>query len=392
MENRRGASAEKSRHSLQDVNHFLFLVFCFLAGCGAPGEPRAPSPQVPAAIADLSARQDGDGVQLTFTLASKSISGESLASAPAIEILRGTVKPDGSSDSRSFRVVDTIPGALIDNYRSGNHLQVADPIAPEETKAHPGATVAYVVRTRVSQKRASADSNVVFVRVYPVPERIALVEARLTESAIELSWPAPTHTSAGDSLSSSPTRYRIYRAEAVTPTAASSSTQVLSQGKKEPLSASLATVESNSYSDTSFNFDRTYIYTVRSVIQVEGQELESSVSGALTVESRDTFPPAAPQGLVAALLPGATPSTFVAELSWSINLEADLAGYRVYRSEQENIRGQLITVELLLTPADRDTSVERGHRYWYTVTAVDRAGNESAPSSPAAIDLTQLSP
>jgi hypothetical protein len=36
--------------------------------------------------------------------------------------------------------------------------------------------------------------------------------------------------------------------------------------------------------------------------------------------------------------------------------------------------------------------VERGHRYWYTVTAVDRGGNESAPSSPAAIDLTQLSP
>jgi hypothetical protein len=394
MENRKGAPAEKTRHSLQSLNlfSFLFSLFYFLAGCGAPGEPRAPSPQVPAAIADLSARQDGDGVQLSFSPPSKSISGESLASAPAVEILRGTLKPDGSPDSRSFRIVDTIPGALIDNYRSGDHLQFTDPIAPDETKAHPGAGVAYVVRTRVSQKRASADSNVVSARVYPVPERIASVEARLTESAIELSWLAPTHTSAGDSLSSAPTRYRIYRAEAVTPSAASSSTQVPSQGKKEPLSASLATVESKSYSDTSFIFDRTYIYTVRSVIQVEGQEVESSASGAVTVAPRDTFPPAAPQGLVAALLPGATPGTFVAELSWSINLETDLAGYRVYRSEQENVRGQLLTVELLPAPADRDTSVERGHRYWYTVTAVDRAGNESAPSTPAAIDLTQLSP
>ena len=394
MENRKGAPAEKTRHSLQSLNlfSFLFSLFYFLAGCGAPGEPRAPSPQVPAAIADLSARQDGDGVQLSFSPPSKSISGESLASAPAVEILRGSLKPDGSADSRSFRVVDTIPGALIDNYGSGNHLQITDPIAPEEIKAHPGAAVAYEVRTRVSQKRASADSNVVFVRIYPVPERIASVEARLTESAIELSWPAPARTSAGDPLSSAPTRYRIYRAEAVTPSAASSSTQVPSQGRREPPSASLATVESNSYSDTSFNFDRTYIYTVRSVIQVEGQELESSVSGAVTVAPRDTFPPAAPQGLVAALLPGATPGTFVAELSWSINLETDLAGYRVYRSEQENVKGQLLTVELLPAPADRDTSVERGHRYWYTVTAVDRAGNESAPSTPAAIDLTQLSP
>jgi hypothetical protein len=371
--------------------YILFSVFCFLAGCGAPGEPRAPSPQVPAAIADLSARQDGDGVQLSFSLPSKSISGESLSASPAVEILRGTLKPDGAPDSRSFRVVDMIPGALIDNYRSGDHLQVTDPIVPEETKAHPGGAVAYMVRTRVSQKRASADSNVIFVRVYPVPERIASVEARLTESAIELSWAAPVRTSAGDPLSSALTRYRIYRAE-VTPSAAFSSTQVPSQGKREPPSASLATVESNSYSDTSFNFDRTYIYTVRSVIQVEGQELESSASGAVTVAPRDTFPPAAPQGLVAALLPGATPGTFVAELSWSINLETDLAGYRVYRSEQENVKGQLLTVDLLIAPAGRDTSVERGHRYWYTVTAVDRAGNESAPSTPAAIDLTQLSP
>ena len=393
MENRKGAPAEKTRHSLQGLNlfYFLFLIFSFLAGCGAPGEPRAPSPQVPATIADLRARQDGDGVQLSFGLPSKSISGESLSAFPAVEILRGAPKADGSPDSKSFRVVDTIPGALVDNYRSEDHLQITDPIAPEEIKGHPGVAVAYMVRTRVSQKRASADSNVVFVHVYPVPERIASVEARITETAIELNWSAPARTSAGDPLPSASTKYRIYRAE-VPPSATSSSTQVSSQGRREPPSASLATVESNSYSDTSFNFDRTYIYTVRSVIQVEGQELESSASGAVTVALRDTFPPAAPQGLVAALLPGATPSTFVAELSWSINLEADLAGYRVYRSEQENVRGRLLTVELLLAPADRDTSVERGHRYWYTVTAVDRAGNESAASTPAAIDLTQLSP
>jgi len=103
----------------------------------------------------------------------------------------------------------------------------------------------------------------------------------------------------------------------------------------------------------------------------------------------DTFPPATPQGLVATLLPGAAPSSLVVDLSWSINLETDLAGYRVYKSEQEGARGQLITPDLLPVPAVRDTSVEPGHRYWYTVTAVDRAGNESAPSNPVAIDVTQ---
>jgi fibronectin type 3 domain-containing protein len=131
---------------------------------------------------------------------------------------------------------------------------------------------------------------------------------------------------------------------------------------------------------------------VRSVMQVEGVELESSDSRPVTVTPQDTFPPAAPQGLVAALLPGSAPATVLVDLSWSINLETDLAGYRVYRSEQEGTRGQLLTPELLPTPADRDTSVQPGHRYWYTVTAVDRAGNESAPGAAVVVDVTQPSP
>lgn len=392
MENRKGTRLFVRRRSAQrlPILYFFSSIFFSVAGCGAPGDPRPPVPTVPAAVSDLSARQDGDGVQLSFTLPSKSISGERLSSPPAVEILRGILKPDGAADAKSFRVVDTIPGALVDNYRFDDHLHFTDPIAPEEPKAHPGAAVAYLVRTRASQKRASADSNVVSVRVFPVPERISSVEARLTESAIELSWPVPALTSAGDPLPVL-AGYRIYRAE-VNPSSAASPTQVLSQGKSGSPSAPLAKSETNSYSDTSFNFERTYVYTVRSVIPVEGKELESSDSQPLTVTPRDTFPPVAPQGLIAAVLPGLTPGTSVVELSWSINLETDLAGYRVYRSEQENTRGQLLSADLLLAPADRDTSVQPGHRYWYTVTAVDRAGNESAPSASVAIDVTQLSP
>jgi fibronectin type 3 domain-containing protein len=79
----------------------------------------------------------------------------------------------------------------------------------------------------------------------------------------------------------------------------------------------------------------------------------------------------------------------VVDLSWSINLETDLAGYRVYRSEQAGTPGELLTPELLLTPAYRDTSVKSGQKYWYSVTAVDRSGNESAPSVQTAVEVTQ---
>jgi len=33
--------------------------------------------------------------------------------------------------------------------------------------------------------------------------------------------------------------------------------------------------------------------------------------------------------------------------------------------------------------------VSGGQRYWYTVTAVDRAGNESAPSAAVIVEIPQ---
>jgi fibronectin type 3 domain-containing protein len=389
MENRKGTRTHIEKRPPGSFSFFYFLISIFLipGGCGAPGEPVPPSPVVPVAIKDLAAQQAGDGVQLLFTLPSNSVSGERLSTPPAVEILRGAAKPDGSADTKSFRVVYTIPGALVESYRAGGRVRFTVPMAPEETKAQPGAAVAYAVRTRSSQKRASAESNVVSIRVFPVPAPITSVQARITESAIELTWTVPGAVATGGPAATI-TGYRIYRSE-TQPAAAASSSQELSAGKSEAHAALLATSETNGYRDTSMLFDHTYVYTVRSVIQVEGSDLESSDSQPVTVTPRDIFPPAVPQGLVAALLPGAAPGTVLVDLSWSINLETDLAGYHVYRSEQEGTRGQLVTPDLLPTPAVRDTSVEPGHRYWYTVTAVDRAGNESAPCTPVAVDVTQ---
>ncbi len=384
------AKKPKSNRSLRFDFRISVLALFSLAGCGAPGEPTPPSPPVPVAINDLGVHQAGDGAQLTFTLPSKTINGDRLAQPPAVEILRGAAKPGGSPDVKSFRVVYTIPGSLVDNYLAAGRVQFTDPIAPDETKAHPGGSVAYLVRTRASQKRASANSNIVTVRIFPAPERISSIEARVTETAIELSWTSPSRTSAGDPLASV-AGYRIYRGE-LDPASADAAAKDLSQAKwKAPLKL-LASSGTASYRDTSFDFGKTYLYIIRSLSQAESNTVESADSAPAIVAARDTFPPAAPQELVAAVLPGATSGSLQVDLSWSINVETDLAGYRVYRSEHEGSPGQLLTPDLLPTPSLRDTYVQSGHRYWYTVTAVDRAGNESTPSAPVAVDVTQPSP
>ena len=366
---------------------FLFSIFALLVlgGCGAPGEPTPPSAPIPAAITDLRARQAGDAVLLTFTLPTKSIKGESLLDPPAVEVLRGALKPEGSPDARSFRVVHTVPGAMIERYRSEEHIEILDAVPPE-ARAHPSGLI-YRVRTRVSRRRASGDSNAVIVRMLPVAERITAVQAKVNEAAIELTWAAPTHTSSGAPLSNI-SDYRVYRGE-IDPVSADAASKDFSQAEwKSPLHL-LGSAPTNTYRDTEFDFDKTYVYVVRTVTSGEGGPIESSDSLPTIVTPRDTFPPAVPQGLVAAVIVGSPTNPAEVDLSWSINTEPDLAGYRVYRSEQQDTAGELVTPDMLLSPAYRDTSVQPGHHYFYSVTAVDRSGNESARSTPVAAEITQ---
>ena len=383
---RPGASRDE-RSGFFSTFLFPISIFLFVSGCGAPGEPVPPSPPVTVAVSDLRAQQSGDGVELVFTLPSKSVSGEKLTTTPAVEIVRGSLKPNGTPDPKSFRVVYTVPGAVVGNYLTAGQVRFTDPVPPAETKAHPGQSYAYLVRTRLSKKRASADSNVVSTLVFPVPQPISSIQCQVTEKAVNLTWPAPTATSAGEPLANL-SGYRIYRGEIAPHLPAPTTADLAGMHWISPLGL-LGSSATNSYSDAQFEFGRAFVYLVRSVSEVEGQEIESDNSEPATITPLDTFPPAAPQDLVAAVLPGTAPSTLVVDLSWSINLETDLAGYRVYRSERQGERGQLITGDLLPVPTVRDSAVEPGHRYWYTVTAVDRSGNESAPSRPVAVDIAR---
>src|SRR3979411_444538 len=85
----------------------ILPVFCslppvvlFFVSCGAPGEPTPPSPPVPTASTDRSARHAGDGALLTLTLPSRTVTNERLTEPPAVEIFRGSLKPDGKPDNK----------------------------------------------------------------------------------------------------------------------------------------------------------------------------------------------------------------------------------------------------------------------------------------------------
>jgi len=357
------------------MSFFVFLAVLFEAGCGVPGEPQPPRPIIPEAITDLSARQRGDGGQLTFTPPAKNTEGEKLAVAPSIEILRGFGSASAQSPaSGSLHAVYTLPGPVLDTYRTGERIEFLDPIKPEEIAKHAGERVFYIVRGRASKRAASEDSNVASFVVRPAPAPIADVRATVIEAGVQLNWEAPSTVSGGAPLNTLG-GFRIYRSEAVG-----------AQGERLP--ATLSGVSPTpSYLDAQIEWGKSYQYTVRSVAQYGGESVESGESRPVEVTPKDIFPPAAPLDLVGVYVPAAGATPAAVELSWAISPEADAAGYYVYRAGEEQEKAQRVTPALLLTPAFRDISLTPGANYRYTVTAVDRSGNESQTSKPVSMKI-----
>jgi hypothetical protein len=89
----------------------------------------------------------------------------------------------------------------------------------------------------------------------------------------------------------------------------------------------------------------------------------------------DTVAPAAPAALTV------TPGDAKTTSNWGANTEADLAGYAIHCATSASGPFTRLNASLLSTRSYVDTAVSNGTTYWYRVTALDTAGNESAPSA-----------
>ncbi|MCJ0868691.1 fibronectin type III domain-containing protein [Streptomyces sp. AP-93] len=148
-------------------------------------------------------------------------------------------------------------------------------------------------------------------------------------------------------------------------------------------STPLATTTATSYTDTTLPENgAVYAYEVRAYDKAGNESAGTADKYVTTV---DASAPAAPKGVENAWKPGYSEKV---GLSWYGNTEADLAGYRVYRSTTGR--------PVALTAANRVSGdqplgggwfeqplPQTGDTYFYVVTAVDTHGNESAASGTA---------
>jgi len=371
----------RTSHAIFCFPFSIFLLSILLGGCAAPAEPIERKAPIPKTVTDLAAAQAGSDVVLRFTLPNETTDHRLLKHLPSIEIYRviRPAVPASSAVSVAPRLILTIPSAMVDQYTEQGHIRVVDSLKAEDFRPEEEDVAEYIVRTRASSKKESTDSNSAQLPIYPPADSIVDLKVEISRPGVLLTWTPPHKTLIG----SAPiiTKYYVYRAELDTAgTAAADEEQ--NPKPKTPL-LKIGEGEAATYRDTLTQLGKTYIYSVRSVAQYPNASLESDDSNLVKVTPKDILPPASPQGLVVVFVPVAGEAPAHVELSWAINSETDIAGYNVYRTEQDGVSGTLLNPELLLTPAFRDMNAVPGRRYLYTVTAVDRSGNESPASASA---------
>jgi len=338
----------------------------WLYGCGVQGTPHPPRLERPAKINNLTGMQIGQSLEIHLTLPQLTTDGERLTKPLEVEILRA-IAPQGTGLTKlpepevwmHLTHEEWLPHA------QGNEISYSAHLTEREFHDWRGHTLVVGVRTltRGFHHRAldSDISNLVDVPVFDVSGPVESVKCVTTEKTVEVQFSPPART-----LSDAPVQdlagFRIYRSS----TGRAGTFDLLGETATPP------------YRDAQFEFGETYYYQIRAVFGEPGHLAMSEASPAVKVMPHDVFPPSPPQGLSSIYSGGAV------ELVWTANTESDLAGYNVYRLDNQT--AMRVNKELVRTPIFRDASAEPGKTLTYYVTAVDLSGNESKASKHEDVD------
>ncbi|MGD0443229.1 MAG: hypothetical protein ABSA39_04765 [Edaphobacter sp.] len=380
-----------------------FLIVC-MAGCASPGQPHPPSLNLPEAVKDLTAERVGDEVRLRWTTPEKTTDRLAIKGAMTAAICRVANPPSATCtpvkrlpvQSGMSQTVDVLPPALtadspillvyrVEILNSNGHSAGPSPDAFAAAGAAPPS---------VDHLRATPTREGAMIEWQHTGSTAAVELDRLPlapdGTVIEPAPPKPTSKS-----SSKPGQKPAQKTHTDHPPKSDSSSPAKSPFASPPAPIEVKLRTPTQPADAGGTLDRTaqmgesYRYTAQRVrsVSLEGHtlELRSPISSPAAIMMRDTFPPPAPTGLEA-IPGGATAADRSIDLSWTPNTDPDLAGYNVYRQDIDSKGAVAGTAARLNTtpvagPAYRDQTAVAGRRYAYRVTAVDTAGNESAPSA-----------
>jgi hypothetical protein len=371
---------------------FLVGSLILAAGCGKKGDPQAPLPRGPRAVSDLAVEQEAGEAVLTFSYPDRLLTGAPLTDLKSIEIYRvinpspaltaprpaapaGGPKTDEAPAAaarkaasavrlaeqgflRDAQRVFALPVAAMAQHSRGASVVYRDGLGPLLKDGKLPSSLAYAVISVRRNGEKSPLSNIVVLAPEVPPGPPVILAVTPEEGRICLEWLPPAANMLGKAVEVG--GYFVYR-------------RVLPEEEYEtPLNSRPAT--GTAYVDAGAPYGG-LVYTLRAILpnkpKVEGAPAEEA-----PVDYRDIFPPAPPARL------DALPEAGLVRLVWDPVPAPDLTGYVVFRAEGTG-QPERLNAEPMKDSFTTDTSAKPGHRYRYTVRAVDKAGNMSAASPEA---------
>jgi hypothetical protein len=338
-----------------------------LFGCASTGVPQPPSLELPRPVADLHASRKGDHVLLSWTVPNRATDRLPLHHLGPTYVCRGLDMAMIGCGPPVGQVAPVSPVKLNKDEALPKLSASYDDVLPRELQERsPTGAATYAVEVFNTRNRTAGLSNQVRVSLAPTLPPPSDFRVQVTAEGMVLTWPGVAEVSSSDAISH---LYRIYRKPAGAP-----NWLVLAD---VPLAAGAMR-----FVDRTFEWQQSYDYKLAVVTTVSSDsnpavQVEGDDTPAIHVDAEDVFPPAVPTG-VQAVFSGAGQQPFI-DIIWAPDTDPDLAGYNVYRRDD---RGPIrkLNSELVKSPAYRDAAVTAGHEYFYSISAVDLRGNESARS------------
>lgn len=348
------------------------LVF---SGCGLPAAPSPPSLKLPEPPTDLTGARTGNEVRLSWTMPKRTTD---------------KVPLKGLQKARICRHLDVgaCQAAGIASYPPDKPATYVDSLPAEITSGNP-RRLSYTVELLNHAGKTAGPSNSVQLAAGSSFPKVESLVATARPDGILLKWAPIAGT---DDL------IRIHRSMKPVPpknskpapkaqdpkTSDSKTPEPKTPATPKPETDTLE-VHDNDRAETidrTAVLDNTYTYTVERVMKVKlasgPAEIVSPPSDPYTINAKDIFPPSVPQGAQAV----ADPDAKAIDVSWTPDADDDLAGYLVYRRDVSGNTPptRISDAKPAMAPSFRDANPEAGHRYAYSVSAVDKDGNESRRS------------
>jgi hypothetical protein len=351
-----------------------------LAGCGLAANPQPPTLWLPEPVRDLTAVRIGNEIRLQWTMPKNTTDKVALKGEQKTHICWTS----GAAAIPGKAPASPVPGTGLPGCTSaGDGMYAPEKPAgftaqlPADLTSGTPRVVSYFVELQNDAGKTAGPSNPgwIVTGTAPAPAMDLSVTTQAGGPVLHWQKAAPE----------ADTVLRIHRTLITRPGAAKPSESAGTPPPPEQtLEVDLSASDPGQAIDRDAALDHVYRYTVERVLRVEldhhALEITGPSSQPFTIDAKDTFPPSVPSGLAIV----ADEQGHALDLSWTPDTDPDIAGYVVYRRDvtagaagAERISGGALVVP----PSFDDRSVAAGHRYAYSVSAVDRDGNESAPSA-----------